>query len=32
MRELEQKLEQERKHLLKKHADELKKQIVEKGE
>lgn len=32
MRELEEKLEQERKQLLKKHADELKKQIVEKSE
>ena len=32
MRELEEKLEHERKQLLKKHADELKKQIVEKGE
>ena len=32
MRELEEKLEKQRKALLKKHADELKKQISEKGE
>lgn len=32
IRELEEKLENERKELLKKHALQLKKQIVEKGE
>ena len=32
VREIEQKLENEKKSLLKKHADELKKQIVEKEE